>query len=126
MVTKRSVAAVAILGCAFAAGGCARRGPEAEAERPAAASAVPSGSKLAQVKAGMSPEEVQRILGEPTSRNAYVTGKAFIPFYFGPDQTRTGWFYKGLGRVVFSGSGGFGTASRVQRVEYDPNEDGRP
>jgi hypothetical protein len=27
---------------------------------------------------------------------------------------------------VFSGDGGFGTSSRVQRVEYNPNEPGYP
>lgn len=115
---------VVALATAVAATGCARRAAAPAAAAPPAA--IPSDSKLAQVRPGMSPDEVQRLLGEPTTRNAYVTGKAFIPFYYGPDQARTGWFYKGLGRVVFETGPGFGTTLRVQRVEYDPNEDGRP
>lgn len=120
---------ILLAACALVTGlaGCAGRsaGPKPAASA-APAAAVPADSKLALVQVGMPPEEVEKLLGPPTSRNAYVTGKAFIPWYFGPDQTRTGWFYQGLGRVVFSGTGAWGTASRVQRVEYDATEDGRP
>jgi hypothetical protein len=31
-----------------------------------------------------------------------MTGKGWIPFYYGPDTSRTDYLYKGIGRVVFS------------------------
>jgi hypothetical protein len=73
----------------------------------------------------MSPREVESILGPPNDENAYVTGKAFIPFFYGRDRWRRAYFYKGLGRVVFGGSGGFSASAHVVRVDYDPNERGR-
>jgi hypothetical protein len=108
---------------------CARRSAETAPAKTQAGSApaatpAPAGSKLAAVKEGMRPEEVQKILGVPESIRPYITGKAFIPFYYGRDRTRTAYYYKGQGVVVFSGDGGFGTSSRVQRVEYNPNEPG--
>ena len=57
--------------------------------------------------------------GEPTSTGRHVTGKAFIPFYFGTDVVKTEWRYKSLGRVIFS-KGSF-SASHVSAVEYDPH-----
>lgn len=105
------------------------RAAEASNEaRPAKASrremAPPSGSSLAKVQRGMSAEQVREILGEPTSTNAYMTGKAFIPFYYGTDTARTDWKYKGLGRVVFSRNQYTGSL-KVIRVDYNPNESGR-
>jgi hypothetical protein len=108
--------------------GCAHREPEPQQSRPAAAdrgTPPPPNSKLAKVQVGMSVRDVEQILGPPNDENAYVTGKAFIPWYFGPDRVRHAYFYRGLGRVVFEGSGGFSMSWHVQRVEYDPNEPGR-
>jgi len=79
---------------------------------------IPAGSPLAKIKMGMQRAQVDDILGEPTSTRVFPSGKAFIPFYYGPDTVRTGAFYKGLGRVVFSG------AHQVVEIEYDPTEDG--
>jgi hypothetical protein len=74
----------------------------------------------------MRPDEVQKIAGAPTTIRPYITGKAFIPWYFGPDRTRTAYYYKGQGRVIFSGDGGLGTNSTVLQVEYDPTDPGAP
>jgi hypothetical protein len=111
-----------------AAGGCAQRSPRpaSSAPTPAAATPPPAGSKLAGITNGMRPEEVQKIAGAPTTIRPYITGKAFIPWYFGPDRTRTAYYYKGQGRVVFSGDGGLGTNSTVLQVEYDPSDPGAP
>jgi hypothetical protein len=84
------------------------------------------GSKLAGIREGMSPEQVQKIAGAPGSIKPYITGKAFIPWYFGPDRERTAYYYRGQGRVIFSGPAGLGTDSHVLRVEYDPNDPGAP
>ena len=87
------------------------------AAKPAAAP-IPASSPLAKVKMGMQRAQVDDLIGQPTSTRVFPSGKAFIPFYYGPDTVRTGAFYKGLGRVVFSG------AHVVVEIEYDPTEDG--
>jgi hypothetical protein len=110
--------------------GCASKSTStrpASAPAPAAATTPPpAGSRLAGVRQGMRPEEVQKIAGAPTTIRPYITGKAFIPWYFGPDRTRTAYYYKGQGRVIFSGDGGLGTNSTVLQVEYDPSDPGAP
>jgi hypothetical protein len=50
-----------------------------------------------------------------------MTGKAWIPFYYGGDTYRTDWMYKGKGRVVFSRNQWSG-ALKVIRVMHNPNE----
>ena len=122
---RRLALLVLACGLALTTGACARK-PKAQPAAEAAATPAPAGTPLSEVKVGMRPEEVQKILGAPSTIKPYITGKAFIPFYFGPDQTRTAYYYKGVGRVVFSGDGAFSSNSRVQRVEYDLTEPGYP
>ncbi len=75
----------------------------AAAEKPKAGIAsVPDDSPLAKITIGMSDSDVRMALGEPSSQNAYMTGKGWIPFYYGPDTSRTDYVYDGIGRVVFS------------------------
>lgn len=105
--------------------GCARRTPEPSEDPIARAVPPPAGSPLAKVQVGMSAREVETVLGPPSDENAYMTGKAFIPFFYGRDRWRRAYFYEGMGRVVFAGGGRFTQNARVQRVEYDPNETGR-
>jgi Bacterial SH3 domain/SmpA / OmlA family len=107
----------------------------ASAPAPAAASAPasgetsarppPPGSKLARVTNGMSEAQVVEILGPPTSQQNYQTGKAWIPYYYGPDTGRLDYRYKGLGSVVFSRNR-YSGGTKVVRVDSDPNEDGYP
>lgn len=103
-----------------AKGGAAEQSPR-QRERAAkkASPEIPAGSPLAKIATGMKRNQVYEILGQPTSTRKFPSGKMFNPFYFGPDNIRTGAFYKGLGRIVFSG------ADIVVEVEYDPTEDGR-
>ncbi len=82
---------------------------------------APPGSALAKVQLGMNDAEVRKVLGDPDNSNAYMTGKAWIPFYYGPDTHRTDWMYKGKGRVVFSRNRWSG-ALKVIRVLYNPQE----
>ena len=119
------VAMVIALAAALAA--CAHEsGPKPETPQGRHVSTPPPAtSPLAKVHVGMNPREVEAVLGPPNDENAYVTGKAFIPWYFGRDRTRRAYFYRGQGRVVFEGSGGFSQAWKVTRVDYDPNEMGR-
>jgi hypothetical protein len=78
---------------------------------------VPSESPLAKIERGMRHDEVQKILGGPDRRIDYVTAKAWIPFYDGPDANLRDWIYVGRGRVVFSLYDGTLT---VIDVVYDP------
>jgi hypothetical protein len=64
-------------------------------------------SKFAQLQIGMSARQAVDICGPPTDQGAYITGKAFIPFYFGSDRTRFELIYKGQGRLIFAGGGGY-------------------
>jgi outer membrane protein assembly factor BamE (lipoprotein component of BamABCDE complex) len=112
------------LGAAFAA--CASSGSGSakdagETRYPAGYSAPPAGSELTKVQVGMSDTDVRRILGDPDSSNAYTTGKAWIPYYYGPDTSRSDWMYKGQGRVVFSRNQ-YSGAMKVIRVMYNPSE----
>jgi hypothetical protein len=48
------------------------------------------------------------IMGQPNDQGAHITGKAFIPFYFGSDRYRYEVTYKGQGRLLFAGGAGWG------------------
>ena len=110
--------------------GCATQStsprPQGAAAQAPAATPPPAGSKLAGIREGMTPEQVRKLAGTPGAIKPYITGKAFIPWYFGPDRSRTAYYYKGQGRVIFSGDGGLGTDSHVLGVEYDPSDPGAP
>jgi hypothetical protein len=60
-------------------------------------------SKFAKLEIGMSMKEVTDLAGQPTDSGAYVTGKAWIPFYFGSDRHRFEMVYKNQGRLIFAG-----------------------
>lgn len=100
----------------------AERG-QARSEKPQGVP-PPAGSLLSKVQVGMTETDVRKAAGEPTAANAYITGKQFIPWYFGPDTTRSDWKYAGQGRVVFSRNQYTGEL-KVIRVDYDPNETGK-
>ncbi|POZ50041.1 hypothetical protein [Methylovulum psychrotolerans] len=85
---------------------------------------IPSNSPFAKVKVGMPYRQVHDLIGEPTDTGSHATGKAFVPFYFGGDVMRMEDFYKGLGRIVYTGAGMGGVHFKVHEIIYDPNEDG--
>ena len=60
-------------------------------------------SKFTKLEIGMSMKEVTDLVGQPTDSGAYVTGKAWIPFYFGSDRHRYEFVYKNQGRLIFAG-----------------------
>ena len=66
------------------------------------------GSKFTKLQIGMGMREVTDIVGRPDDEGAYVTGKAFIPWYFGADKHREELVYKGMGRLIFASGGGWG------------------
>jgi hypothetical protein len=77
---------------------------------------------LAKIQKGMGPTAVEQLAGKPTDTCSHVTGKAFIPFYFGSDAHQLVWLYKGQGRVVLSS--GIGAGPQVTSIVYDPSEGG--
>jgi glucose/arabinose dehydrogenase len=92
--------------------------------KPVKGAPAPAGSKLAKVEKNMSPDQVRQIMGAPNGEKVYVTGKQFIPYYYGADAgTNTEWSYKGVGRVVF-GVNRYTNTTRVIRIDYDPSETG--
>lgn len=86
----------------------------------------PASSAFAKLRLGMTQGQVHEILGQPTDTKTYQTGKAWIPFYFGPDVMRTDEFYKGAGVVTYTGAGIGGVHWTLFRAIYDPKEDGFP
>ena len=62
-----------------------------------------AGSKFTRLTIGMGMRQATDIVGQPTDQGAYVTGKAWIPFYFGSDRYRHEMVFKGQGRLIFAG-----------------------
>ena len=119
-----AVIVVGVAGCATKEQKAAKQQAKADAEA-AKYPPPPAKSKMAQITDGMREAEVMKIMGPPDDSKAYVTGKAFIPFYYGGDSTRFAAYWKGQGRVIFQGGNAWGAGrGKVVRVEYDPNEDG--
>jgi len=79
---------------------------------------IPSNSLFAKIRIGMGQRQVMDLIGQPSDLQTRMTGKNWIPFYFGSDRMRTIYYYKGQGRIFFSGN------SRVMKIDYDPAEDG--
>jgi len=81
-------------------------------------------SKFAKLRIGMGQREVEDLIGAPNDSHQYVTGKAFIPFYFGKDAYRFQTFYKKEGSLTFQGGGISGTSKVLIRVSVDTTADG--
>ena len=112
-------------------GGCASSGGTSDSGTSSSASSsasggmqsVPSSSKLARINKGMTDVQVRKILGEPDNSSNYMTGKAWIPFYFGGDTHRSEWIYSGVGRVVFSRNRWSGSLTVIDLI-HNPGEQG--
>lgn len=61
------------------------------------------GSKFTRLQIGMSMRQATDLVGQPTDQGAYMTGRAWIPFYFGSDRHRFEMVFKGHGRLIFAG-----------------------
>jgi len=72
----------------------------------------------------MSFNEVVATIGQPTTTNSYITGKGFIPFHYGGDNSRIAAHYKGVGVITFSQNNAFSSGMSVIDINYDPNEPG--
>nr|WP_319395702.1 hypothetical protein [uncultured Desulfobacter sp.] len=83
-----------------------------------------AGSKFNKLEIGMGSKEVMDITGPPTDQATYISGKAFIPFYFGSGQSQACFYYKNMGRLVFASDAGFGGNMFLVGIEYDAGERG--
>ena len=83
------------------------------------------GSPFNKLEIGMPLRQVTDLIGQPTDQGAYITGKAFIPFYFGSDRYRHEMVYKGRGRLIFAGGGpGNYMAGNLIWIIHNANEGG--
>ena len=120
---KLGLSLIAVLSFATITGWNARAAEPAKADAPAAgATAIPKNHPFAKIHEGMTPEEVGKILGEPTGRHEYPTAKNWIPFYHGSDTWRSEWLYKGKGSIVFTHNRYSGSTT-VLEVLYNPAQD---
>jgi hypothetical protein len=60
-------------------------------------------SRFTKLQIGMPMQQVVNLIGQPSDQGAYMTGKAWIPFYFGSDRHRFEMVYKNQGRLIFAG-----------------------
>jgi hypothetical protein len=66
-------------------------------------------SRFAKLLIGMTPEEVQKLMGSAADRShSYESGKRWIPFYYGNDARRMQMLYKGEGCLIFTDGNRFG------------------
>ncbi len=82
-----------------------------------------SGSKFTRLQIGMSMRQATDLVGNASDEGAYVTGKAWIPFYFGSDRHRYEMIYKNQGRLIFAGGGvGDWSAGHLVWIIHNANE----
>jgi len=81
-------------------------------------------SRFTKLRIGMPRQEVKDLIGNPTDEGTYVTGKAFIPFYFGSDKVRWEMAYKGQGRLIFSMQAGFGSSYFLTWIIHNADDRG--
>ncbi|WP_295542846.1 hypothetical protein [uncultured Pseudacidovorax sp.] len=82
-------------------------------------------SKFTRLQIGMPVRQVTDLIGPPTDQGGYMTGKAWIPFYFGGDRHRFEMTYKGQGRLIFAGGGmGDFSSGYLIWIIHNPNEPG--
>jgi len=126
LFTALLTAAVAfgVTGCGTTDSGTTDQTAAQPAAPAQAAVPIPPDSPFAKVKLGMSVGEVYALIGQPTDTSHHMTGKSFIPYYYGGDTHRMEAIYKGLGRIVFSPRNAFTSDMEVIEINYDPKEPG--
>jgi hypothetical protein len=82
-------------------------------------------SKFTKLQIGMSMKQATDLVGQPTDQGAYMTGMAWVPFYFGSDRHRYEMVYKGQGRLIFAGGSlGDFTGGNLIWIIHNANEGG--
>jgi hypothetical protein len=81
-------------------------------------------SRFTKLRIGMSEKEAKDLVGQPTDEGQYITGKAFIPFYFGSDRIRWEMAYKGEGRLIFAQQSAGSSAVYLIWIIHNANDRG--
>jgi hypothetical protein len=136
-MNRQRITASAMLLAAVAFSGCSSSGsssstsssaPQQTADAPAPATQpsrpIPPDSPFAKVHEGEGSDEVFATIGQPTSMSSYITGKSFIPFHYGGDNSRMLAHYKGIGSITFSQNSAFSSGYSVMEIDYDPTDPG--
>ncbi|MBA3581108.1 MAG: hypothetical protein H0W44_01505 [Gammaproteobacteria bacterium] len=89
---------------------------------------ITAGSKFSKIKINMTDKEVVALIGQPTTRRAHLTGKAFIPFHRGNDTARMIVAYQGEGTIVYQTvrCGWHCSVFKVYKIIVDKKETGAP
>lgn len=87
--------------------------------------AVPDNTRFSRLRIGMTKQDAEALLGRPDAALHYANEGARIPFYASDDSSRWETFYRGQGRLLFSGAWLTGEV-RLIRIEFDADEDGEP
>ncbi|MBU0622006.1 MAG: outer membrane protein assembly factor BamE [Gammaproteobacteria bacterium] len=120
---------IAVVMAAMLASACASKQDKAAptAKAPAAAQETVQGeivgkpapgSKFSKLKIGMTLAQAVKLIGPPTKQWQHPTGKASIPFYFGPDRWVLKYSYKREGVLTFN----YGGDQLLTRVEVNKAE----
>jgi len=111
----------------YKAGGSGAAAASKSAPAKAAKAAATAPASFDDVKEGMSMEEVNSLIGQPTATTSHMTGKAWAPFNFkGKDTVRLIALYKGVGRIVYSKESHYTSTFRVMEIVRDAQESGYP
>jgi hypothetical protein len=81
-------------------------------------------SKFSKLQIGMTPEEVEKLIGPADDTDSHMTGKAFIPFHFGGDKRRLEAFYKREGQLTFSNTNNFVAPNALIKIEVNTKATG--
>ena len=81
-------------------------------------------SKFAKLRIGMTPEEVEHLIGRADDTDSHITGKVFIPFHFGGDKRRLEAFYKHEGQLTYSNTNNFVAPNALIKIEVNPKATG--
>ena len=125
---KKNLLLLALLGTGLALSGVGCGTTDSASSEPAkteevkAAVPIPADSPFAKIKLGMGMSEVYALIGRPADTDHHITGKQFIPYYYGGDTHRTEAVYTGQGRIVFSPRHAFTQEMEVVEINYNPNE----
>ena len=83
-----------------------------------------AGSRFERLQIGMERSEVVRIAGRPTSEFSHITGKAFIPYFYGSGGAEIKMAYSGLGRLILSKSARYSGNYHLIAIEHNAAEKG--
>ncbi|MEO7056123.1 MAG: hypothetical protein ABI281_09685 [Caldimonas sp.] len=80
-------------------------------------------SRFTRLQIGMSMRQALNLVGQPSDQGVYITGKSFIPFYFGADRNRYEMVFRNQGRLIFAGGSlGDYAGGNLIWIIHNPNE----